>query len=394
MPQPLRIALLAFAGLGCFGLIAYMFVRAFRRSNDPVRLAVKWIFTLIVVGGLFWFAKDGVNTQAGAFIVPFACVFVAVILTPIWAPDIGRMLISPLTSLFDGGHEEIEPAPLYSIAESLRRRGRFRESIYAIQEQLQKFPGDFAGQMMIAEMHAENLNDLQAAELAIHRLCEQKNHPPSSIAFALNSLADWQLKYAQDRDAAAAALEEIIRLVPDSEFARAAGNRIAHLTSREQLLRARNPEKIKMPHGVEYLGLLKDQSHLLPKQQEFKAEAADLVAHLDNHPLDQEARERLAVIYARDYGRLDLATEQLEQLIASPGESPRHVARWLNLLADLQVHCTGSIEGAEETLQRIVELFPNQSQAELARQRLLSLPLELKHFEQGRTVKFSPTTNP
>jgi len=29
MPQPLRIALLVFAGLGILGLIAYTFVRAF-----------------------------------------------------------------------------------------------------------------------------------------------------------------------------------------------------------------------------------------------------------------------------------------------------------------------------------------------------------------------------
>lgn len=392
MPQPLRITLLVFASLGFLGLVAYTFIRALKRSHDPVRLGVKWLFTLVLTGGLFWFAKDGVKSEAGAFAVPFACVIVAVILTPLWAPDIGRALAHPITSMFDGGDEELEPAPLYSIAESLRRRGKFREAVYAIQEQLQKFPRDFKGQMMLAEIHAENLNDLPAAELTVHRLCEQKTHAPPSVAFALNSLADWQLKYAQDVDAATASMEKILALLPDSEFARAAANRIAHFSNREQFVHAREPEIIRMKHGVEYLGLLKDQSHLMPKEKGFKDEAAELVAHLDSHPLDNEARERLAIIYARDYGRLDFATEQLEQLIALPGESPKHVARWLHLLADLQVHCTNDIQMAEHTLQRIVELFPNQSQGELAQQRLTVLALELKHYEKSRVVKFSSSS--
>jgi hypothetical protein len=392
MPQPLRIALLAFVVLGVLGLLGYAMIRAFRRSEDPVRLLVKYIFTALVVGGLLWFAKGTVNSKAGAFIIPFACVFVGVVLTPLWAPDLARMLFRPLTSMFDGGDEEIEPAPLYSTAESLRRRGRFRESIYAIQEQLQKFPKDFTGQMMLAEIHAENLNDLPAAEIAIHRLCDQKGHSPANIASALNSLADWHLKYDQDADAARSALEAIISLLPETEFARAAANRIAHTRDRDQLVRMRNPEAIQLKPGVEYLGLLKDQSYLMPQEKGFKEEAEQLVAHLDVHPLDNEARERLAVIYARNYGRLDFATEQLEQLIAAPGESPRHVARWLNLLADLQIESTGNSDLAAATLQRIVDLFPNQSQSELAQQRLMSLSLELKHFEKGQTVKFTPSS--
>jgi tetratricopeptide (TPR) repeat protein len=392
MPQPLRIALLAFVALGFLGLFGYAMIRAIRRSEDPARFLAKCVFTVLIFGGLFWWAKGMVNSTAGAFILPFACVFVALVLTPLWASDLARMLFRPITSMFDGGDEEIEPAPLYSIAESLRRRGRFRESIYAIQEQLQKFPKDFTGQMMLAEIHAENLNDLPAAEIAIHRLCEQKGHSPANVASALNSLADWHLKYNQDADAARSALEKIISLLPDTEFARAAAHRIAHTRDREQLVRMRNPEAIRLKPGVEYLGLLKDQSHLIPQEKGYKEEAEQLVAHLDVHPLDKEARERLAVIYARNYGRLDFATEQLEQLIALPGESPKHVARWLNLLADLQIEQTGNANLAVATLQRIVDLFPNQSQSELARQRLMSLSLELKHFEQGRTVKFIPTS--
>ena len=57
MPQPLRLALLAFVVLGIFGLIIYTFVRALQKSEDPTRLVVKWAVTLVVGGGLFWFAR-------------------------------------------------------------------------------------------------------------------------------------------------------------------------------------------------------------------------------------------------------------------------------------------------------------------------------------------------
>jgi hypothetical protein len=61
------------------------------------------------------------------------------------------------------------------------------------------------------------------------------------------------------------------------------------------------------------------------------------VKHLEQHPLDTEAREKLAIIYARHYKRLDLATLELNQLINEPNQPPKLVAHWLNLLADLQI---------------------------------------------------------
>jgi len=401
MPQPLRIALIGFALLGIVFFVGSLFVRAFRRSENPVRLAVRWVFTLLIAAAIYLLAARVMKSSPGSFaegamlggIVAVSCVAAGIILSLMWAPSIAQIMFSPLTSMFDGGSEELEPAPLYSTAEGLRRRGRFRESIYAIQEQLQKFPHDFTGQLMVAEIQAENLNDLQAAQTTVHRVCEQKNHAPASLVFALNSLADWHLRFAQDAEAARAALQKIIALFPGTEFERAAANRIAHLGSRSVLLQSHEPDRLILKPGVEYLGLLKDQSHLLPREKPLEDEAEQLAAHLATHPLDHEARERLAVIYARHYGQLDLATEQIEQLVALPGESPRHVARWLNLLADLQIEVTNKTDLAEQTLRRVVDLFPNQAPADLAGLRLSTLALELKHYEKARVVKFAPGEN-
>jgi tetratricopeptide (TPR) repeat protein len=388
MPTPLRIALIGFVIAGILGLMVLTFVRAFKNAVDPTRLAVQWVITLLMAGGLCWFAWN--MSGLGRALVILVAVPMAIILSFVWAPSIGQLLFSPITSALDGGNEELTPMPLYSTAEALRKRGKYRESVYAIQEQLQKFPGDFIGHMMLAEIQAENLNDLQAAETTVRRFCAQPKHSPANTAFALNSLADWYLKLAQDRDAALRALEKIIELLPDSEFARTAANRIAHLATTEQLIHSREAATVKMKPGVEYLGLLKSQEHLLPKEKALKQEATELVSHLDAHPLDHEARERLAVIYAREYGRLDFATDQIEQLVALPNESPKHIARWLNLLADLQVEMTGKTDLAETTLRRIVDLFPNQSQSQMALDRITSLGLELKRFETTSVVKFNP----
>ena len=87
--------------------------------------------------------------------------------------------------------------------------------------------------------------------------------------------------------------------------------------------------------------------------------AAECVKHLEQHPLDTEAREKLAVIYADHYGRLDLAAGELEQMIAQPNQPGRLVVHWLNLLADLQIRRGAGFEVARQTLQRIVDRDPD-----------------------------------
>jgi outer membrane protein assembly factor BamD (BamD/ComL family) len=390
MPQPLRIALILLALAGVAGLLIYAVVRSFRRSADPGWLAVKWVVTLLLSGVYLWFASKGVKSGGGGILVAFGALLLAIIFTPMWAPHIAGALFRPLTSAFDGGDDEAEAQPLYSQAEAMRKRGKFNEAVFAIHEQLQRFPTDITGHMLLAEIQAENMNDLPGAEVTIQRLCAHKNHAPKNIAYALNLLADWHLKYAQDVEAAGAALQRIIDLFPGTDLAQTAANRQAHLGGTGQLLDAHERPPIALKPGVEYLGLMKDQSALLPKEVDPAVEADEMVRHLNKFPHDTETREQLARVYAEKFRRLDLATDQLEQLIALPHESPRHIARWLNLLADLQIACAGDAALATATLNRIVERYPGQSFAQLAQQRAASLGLEMKRHEKVHVVKFKP----
>jgi hypothetical protein len=241
--------------------------------------------------------------------------------------------------------------------------------------------------LLLAEIQAENLNDLPGAETTIQRLCNQPGHPPQSVALALNFLADWHLKYGQDREAARQALEQIIARFPDSELSARAAQRIAHLAATDFLLESHEPRRIAVPPGVPDIGLLPgDQQPRAPEADPSQL-VAQYVKHLEQHPLDTEAREKLAVLYADHYRRLDLATDQLEQLIAHPSQPARNVVHWLNLLADLQIRHGADYETVRQTVQRIIDLHPDTAAAHTARNRLDYLKLELKGVQKSSTVE-------
>jgi hypothetical protein len=125
------------------------------------------------------------------------------------------------------------------------------------------------------------------------------------------------------------------------------------------------------------------------------------VKHLALHPLDTEVREKLAVIYARHYQRLDMATMELHQLINEPNQPPKRVAQWLNLLANLQMKGGADFDTVRETLETIIQRFPGLPAAEIAQSRLNRLKLEfngatetpgktLGVYEQNIGLKYGP----
>ena len=100
--------------------------------------------------------------------------------------------------------------------------------------------------------------------------------------------------------------------------------------------------------------------------------------HLEQHPHDTEAREKLAIIYARHYQAAGLGDAGIGAIDQQPNQPAKRVAHWLNLLADLQINGGADYETVRATLEKIVERFPDLPVAEIARNRLGRLKLEIK----------------
>lgn len=370
-------------------VVAFCLVAGYRfllHTEDPKLLVFKWVLTGLVGAFWIWQTEAFKGTQAtGYHVVVTGVCAVAMIAT--WRRNIANIVARPFGALFDGGDTQIEPQPYYSVAEAKRKSGRYLESVAEIRKQLESFPNDYHGQLMLAEIQAQNLNDLPGAELTIQRLCSQPGHAPRNVVHALTTLADWYLKYNVDPEAAARYLQQIVDLFPDSEFALGAQQRIAHLGSAEVLLAPFDRKRVAVPVGVQNLGL-RDRKPLQEMTQEDSVgQVADYVKRLEEFPMDFEVREKLATAYADQCHRLDLAIDQLEQMIAAAGQPARHITRWLNLMADLQVRNGADLAAVEQTLGRILEMYPSSPAAQIARTRLAQLKLEFKGVEKTAGIK-------
>jgi len=392
MNHTARIVLEIFGMVVFAGLLGWVGFQALQRSDDRPKLLFKWFLSAITLTLIVLLGREisrAIDRSAAMLAIPLVAALSALglILAVIWRRNIAAFIAKPFASLYDGGDAEVEPQAVYSVARAKRNRGQYDEAIKELRNQLERFPNDFEAQLMLAAIQAENQFDLQSADVTIQRLIQQPDHSPKSIAYALNSLADWQLRFCQDREAAKLALEKIIELMPDSEMSALASQRIGHLADTGHLLDRRDPRRIALRPGVQNVGLLpRDQQ---PKAPEISgdSQATEYVRHLELHPLDTEAREKLAVLYADHYRRLDLASDQLEQLISHPGQPAKRVVHWLNLLADLQIRHAAEYEPIRQTLQRIVDLYPNSPAGQNARTRLDILKLQIKGMEKGQTVK-------
>jgi hypothetical protein len=397
MGQTLQIVVNVLSLVAIAIAAGWFFIRAFRRSTDPASLAWQWVLTLglgipmvllIVHMMKAGFGAGGLGGAAVAIGGLFLTVALGLIVYIIWRDSIIDSIASPITSLFDGGSQPPEPKPFYSIALAKRKQNRPLEALVEIRKQLDRFPNDYEGIVLLASVQAEDTKDLPGAELTLNEFCDLPEAPPKQVAAALTLLADWHLKLAQDADSARAALERIIARYPGTELAPAAAQRIAHLGGVEKImLAARDRQPVAMPEGMKSLGLRDTMKDLVPEETDPRVLAGDLVKHLAQHPLDTEAREKLAVIYANHYHRVDLAAGELNQLAEMPGQPARSVAHWLNLLADLQVHGGADYDAVSPTLERIATRFPGTAAAELARSRLAHLRLEIKGQKETPGIK-------
>lgn len=354
--------------------------RFLKKSYDPGKLLVKWIMTGLGLTILLWVANTGI-------IAVLVAAVLGIILGIMWAPNLGAMLAAPLTSFYDGGDIEPEARPFYSIANAKRKQGKFEEAIHQVKEQLHRFPQDYEGWLMLAEIYGENLKDNGPAQSCVEEIIRHGNHAPKNIAFALTRSSDWHLALASDREAAKESLIRITELLPDTEQAQIAWQRIAHLSSDKILAEQKNRPTIVLTRHEGYVGLQGAKNEVSTRDTSPEEEAARLVQHLNEHPFDTEAREQLAIIYADHYGRLDLAADQMEQLIASPNPQQKQVVHWLNLLGDLHIRVAGDRAAAEAAVKRILERFPNTAAAANAEKRVAYMDLELNKKTKSQAIK-------
>ena len=164
----IRGLVLLLVGIIFVGVVAWRWLKG--TQDDPTRLIVKWIISGLVIALLvFGIVPSIAGGGAGALLIPFIAVC-GLILAIIWTPNITAFLARPFGDLIDGGSVEPDPEPLYSIAIAKRKQGKFLEAIAEVRKQLGKFPNDMTGQMMLAEIQAEDLNDLHGAQLTIDRV--------------------------------------------------------------------------------------------------------------------------------------------------------------------------------------------------------------------------------
>jgi TolA-binding protein len=378
---------------GLIGLAVYFIVK---KDHDPAKVIFKFLSSVLLVVGVTLFVAARIarltegltfDNLGTALLMMGAIVVAALILTVTWTPHLSDFLVSPLTSIFDGGNEPPERKPMYSIAMTKRNRGKPREAVEEIRRQLEQFPNDFEGVMMLARIQAEDLADLSGAENTLNHFSEWPAAPVKQVAAAYTQMADWHLKSA-DAESARAALQKIIARFPDSESALQAELRIAHLSEAEKMMLAKHDRQdMAVPEGAHNVGLLDSTEFLKPQEVEPGKLAAAHVKHLAEHPNDTEVREKLALIYAKDFKRLDLATMELAQLINEPKHKPKQVAHWLNMLANFQVELGADMPAVRATLGKIIEQFPNLPVADLAQRRLARLENEFKGLRQSASVK-------
>jgi tetratricopeptide (TPR) repeat protein len=358
------------------GLLAW---RTLQRGEQGSPLPLKVAATVVLLYGTVLFLSRLHGLDAGdnqvlgfglATLIAGSAALCALLLAVIWGSALGGLPARMLGSLYDGGSQEVRRQPLYSIAEARCKRGLYHEAVAEIHRQLAEFPGDLTGTLMLAEIQAAHLRDLAGAVSTLEALVEDPAQPPGHVAVALNRLADLYLRHGRDPDSARAALERIGQRFPGSEPAHLAAQRLAHLTSSEMLAEQQAPHRVRLDQYEQHLGLLEGPPGVHSPIEDPAAQAAAYVQHLGQYPADNESRERLAVLYARHYGRLDLAADQLEQLMAQPRASARDVVRWLNLLADLQERLGHDRAAARRTLERVGQRFPNSAAAAAARWRL------------------------
>lgn len=326
--------------------------------------AVGYVF---VRYGIAYFRQGGLTAIVGLG-AGMSC---ALAMAIIWRDE----LTGVIGSVFGGIYEDktpLEAKPYYAQAEARRMAGDFPGAIAAVRAELEKFPHDFDGRMRLAALLAEHTEDLPGALAVIEETLQLPGLKPSQTAYALNTAADWHLKFARDSESARLALERITTLLPGTQAAIHAEQRLANHATPEMLAHEDDHRPIPIPEFERKLGL-KRRKRVAPEKPDINAEERRLRERLAKNPKDWTAREELARLYVEQFEFFERGLQELEILISTPGQPKQEVVRWLHQKADWQVKLFNDVEAGRATLKRIQELYPKSAAAERAAVAMLYL---------------------
>ena len=326
-------------GVGVIGLVVALvyFNHKRRGSNEydaigptALKLGVSGVLILIGVPLFSMGAFGGLLSIVPLFILGL-----------LWAgPLVGWISGGAIDSLMGGG-QEVEPKPLYSVAETKWRRSDPQGAIAEIDSELAKFPGDFDGQILKATIQLEALRDFSVAQSTLLEVMQQTHHEPGQIVRAMNMLADWQLKHLDNKEIAHGTLEAIVKRFPNTAIELMTAQRLA-----------------RMDFLLDY-----------DDKRGVGEVVSDCLKQLEKHPLDNDTREKLARVYFNRYDKPDLAWQEMAKLFKNTYQQPGDIVRWLNRMADWHMR-KDNPKGARECLQQIIARFPQLPFCEEAQQRL------------------------
>jgi hypothetical protein len=194
----------------------------------------KLIFSLLLVIGEILFVRSNLGGFGQAFMVGGSFAAFGLVMSIVWTPQISSSLVGLLMSGMDGGKLPPQARPYYSIAMAKRKRHQPLEAVDVVRDHLAKYPDDFDGVMLLANIQADDLKDLLSAEATVKHFCESEQATAEQVAAALAQVTDWRLKVYDEISATKAGLRRVIQKYPGTPAAFAARERIAHLGDMEK----------------------------------------------------------------------------------------------------------------------------------------------------------------
>src|SRR5579872_3140007 len=141
-------------------VLGFVAFQSMKHSEDPARTGFKWLLTVGIIAFVRWKAFDLADKGGLAAFYGVAVSAVGgLVLFITWRQEIGSVVAKPFVSLYSGGDEPPEPRPFYSIARARQKQGKYADAVEEIRKQLERFPTDFEGHMLMAEIQAQDLKD-------------------------------------------------------------------------------------------------------------------------------------------------------------------------------------------------------------------------------------------